>query len=360
MTPEPVNVFEFESLARAKMEPTAFEYFAGGAEDEVTLRANRSAFEKILLRPRYLVDVSSRDLTANVLGQPISLPVLLAPTGYQCLAHPDGELATARAAGASGTIMVVSTVCTYSLEEIAAAAAGPLWFQLYSYKDRRINERLIRRAEKAGYRALCLTIDVPVLARRERDLRNSFALPQGMQASILADMELQATPQSAQSSGRASYSGLVFDAALTWNDVDWMRTITAMPLVIKGVLTPEDARLAVQHGAAGIVVSNHGGRQLDGVPAAIDMLPEIAAEVGGEIEIYLDSGVRRGTDVLKALALGAKAVLIGRPFLWGLAADGEAGVRRVLELLRHELDTALGLLGKRSVAEIDASILFRR
>ncbi len=357
LTPEPVNVFEFESLARAKMEPSAFEYFAGGAEDEVTLRANRAAFEKIFLRPRYLVDVSHRDLTTNVLGQPISFPVLLAPTGYQCLAHPDGELATARAAGASGTIMVVSTVATYSLEEIAAAAR-PLWFQLYSYKDKRINERLIRRAEKAGYRALCLTIDVPVLARRERDLRNCFALPQGMQASILADMELGAAPQSAEGSSRVSYSGLVFDAALTWNDVDWMRTVTAMPLVIKGVLTPEDARLAVEHGAAGIVVSNHGGRQLDGVPAAIDALPEIVAEVGGEIEIYLDSGVRRGTDVLKALALGAKAVLIGRPFLWGLAVDGEAGVQRVLEMLRHELDTALGLVGKRSVAEIDASILF--
>jgi 4-hydroxymandelate oxidase len=357
LIPDPVNIFDLETAARAKMEPSAYDYFAGGAEDEVTLRANRAAFEKILFRPRYLVDVSNRDLTTTVLGQPISIPVLLAPTGYQCLAHPDGELATARAASASGTIMVVSTVSTYSLEEIAAVA-GPLWFQLYSYKDKGINERLIRRVEKVGYRALCLTIDVPVLARRERDLRHRFSLPQGMRASILADKELDVTLQSGEDTGRVSYSGLAFDAALTWNDVDWMRTITAMPLVIKGVLTPEDARLAVEHGAAGIVVSNHGGRQLDGVPAAIDVLPEIAAEVGGEIEIYLDSGVRRGTDVLKSLALGAKAVLIGRPFLWGLAVDGEAGVRRVLDMLRHELDTALGLVGKRSVAEIDAGILY--
>lgn len=360
MPAEPVNVLEFEARARAKMDPVTFEYFAGGAEDEVTLRANRSAFEKIPLRPRYLVDVSDRDLTTTVLGQPLSLPVLLAPTGYQRLAHPDGELAVARAAGALGTIMVVSTVSTYSMEEIAAAATGPLWFQLYSCKDKRMNERLIRRAEQAGYRVLCLTIDVPVLARRERDLRNCFSLPSGMRPSILEDMELQATPQSAQRSGGASYSGLVWDPTLTWNDVDWMRTVTAMPLVLKGVLTPEDGRLAVQHGAKGIVVSNHGGRQLDGVPAAIDVLPEIAAEVGGEIEIYLDSGVRRGTDVLKAVASGAKAVLIGRPFLWGLAADGEAGVRRVLELLRYELDTALALVGRRSVAEVDASVLYRR
>jgi isopentenyl diphosphate isomerase/L-lactate dehydrogenase-like FMN-dependent dehydrogenase len=360
MTSEPVNVFDFEELARAKMEPSAYEYFAGGAEDEVTLRANRSAFEKIFLCPRYLVDVSKRDHATSVLGQSISLPVLLAPTGYQRLAHPDGELATARAASASGTIMVVSTVSTYSLEEIAAAATRPLWFQLYSYKDRRINERLIRRAEQADYRALCLTIDVPVLARRERDLRNNFALPKDMKASILADMELGVESQLRKSSGRASYSGLAFDAALTWDDVDWMRTVTEMPLVLKGVLAPADARLAVEHGVAGIIVSNHGGRQLDGVPAAIDLLPEIVAEVGGEIEIYLDSGVRRGTDILKALALGAKAVMIGRPFLWGLAVDGEAGVCRVLELLRHELDTALGLVGRCSVAEIDASILFQK
>src|SRR5574341_1016198 len=210
VTPEPVNIFEYESIARAKMESSAYDYFAGGAEDEVTLRANPAAFEKILLRPRYLVDVSRRDLTTTVLGQPISFPVLLAPTGYQCLAHPDGELATARAASASGTIMVVSTVSTYSLEEIAAVAS-PLWFQLYSYKDKRINERLIRRAEKVGYRALCLTIDVPVLARRERDLRNCFALPKGMRASILADQEFEAAQQSVEDTGRVSYSGLVFD-----------------------------------------------------------------------------------------------------------------------------------------------------
>ncbi len=357
MSTEPVNVFDFEPLARAKMERSAFDYLAGGAEAEVTLRANRAAFEEIFLRPRYLVDVSQRELSTTVLGTPISFPVMLAPTAYQKLEHPEGELASARAAGAAGTIMLVSTFATYSLEQIVSVATGPLWFQLYTYRDRRTTEWLIRRAEKAGYRVLCVTIDLPVVGRRELDIRNNFTLPEGMELKNLVGAGTEELPKDVDGSALKAYDVLL-ESGLTWRDIDWMRTVTSMPIVIKGILTAEDARLAAQHGAVGVVVSNHGGRQLDGAPPTIEVLPEIVQEVGSEIEIYLDSGIRRGSDVLKALALGARAVLVGRPFLWGLAAEGEVGVRRVLEILREELDTALALVGKRSVAEIDASILY--
>ena len=356
---DPVNVFEFEPLARAKMERTAWDYVQGGSEDEVTLRANRSAFEKIFLRPRYLVDVRQRDLSTLVLGQPISFPLLLAPTAYHRLAHPEGELATARAAGACGTIMILSTFATTSLEDVMRVATSPLWFQLYTYRDRQTTEWLIRRADAAGYRALVVTIDLPILGRRERDLHNNFTLPEGMELSNLVGTGMEQVPKPIDGSALAAYDELLAEG-LTWKDIDWMRSITSMPLVLKGVMTAEDAQLAVEYGAAGIIVSNHGGRQLDGAPATIDVLPEIVDAVGGQIEILLDGGVRRGTDVLKAIALGAKAVLIGRPYVWGLAANGEAGVRRVLELLREEFDTALALVGKRSVAEIDASILFSK
>lgn len=355
---DPANLSDFETLARARIEVPLFDFYAGGAEDEVTLRRNRAAFEHILLRPRYLRDISTRTLTTHVVGEQISFPVLLAPTGYQGLVHQEGELAVARAASSCGTIMVVSTVSSYSLEDIARACTGKLWFQLYCYSERRITEWLIRRAEKAGYAALCLTVDVPVLGRRERDTHNNFNLLDlsVRNLSIATEMEL---PAGLEVPEVLAYQAAHFDTRLTWEDVAWIRSLTSLPLVIKGILTPEDARLAVEYGAAAIVVSNHGGRQLDGVPATIEVLPEIIAEVGNEIEVLLDGGIRRGTDVLKALALGARAVLIGRPFLWGLAVHGEKGVQQVLEMLRTELDTALALVGLCSTQEVDRRILYR-
>lgn len=357
MDTNPINIADFETLARARMEASLFDFYAGGSEDEVTLRRNRAAFENLLLKPRYLRDVGTRTLVTRVLGQQISFPILLAPTGYQKLVCQEGELAVARAAASCGTIMVASTVSDYSLEDIAREGKGPLWFQLYCYSERRISEWLIRRAEKAGYTALCLTIDVPVLGRRERDLHNRFNLLDlnVRNLSIATEMEL---PGGLQAAEVLPYQAAHFDPRLTWEDVAWIRSLTSLPLVIKGILTPEDAHLAVEYGAAGIVVSNHGGRQLDGVPASIEVLPEIMAAVGNRVEVLLDGGIRRGTDILKALALGAKAVLLGRPFLWGLAVNGEHGVRQVLEILQTELDTALALVGLCSLQEVDSNILY--
>lgn len=351
----PVSVFDFEALARAAMEPGAWDYMDGGAADEITLRANRAAFDKLFLRPRYLVDVSQRDLSTTVLGEHIPFPLLIAPTAYQRLAHPEGEVATARGAGVLGVPMVVSTVATSTLEEVATAASAPLWYQLYCDEDPAVNEWLIRRAERSGCRALVVTIDLPVLGKRERDHRNAFDLPEGMIIRNLFASDLADQPE--DFSG-ATYSDLRFDASLTWDDIDGMRKLTSLPIVIKGILTAEDAELAVRHGAQAVIVSNHGGRQLDGAVPSLDALPEVVAAAGDRIEVYLDSGIRRGTDIVKAIALGARAVFLGRPVWWGLAAQGDVGVTRVLEILRDEFDTAMALLGKTAVSQIDASVIF--
>ncbi len=337
---DPVNVLEYEALAEARLDAGTWGYYSSGTEDEVTLRANRTAFARLRLRPRVLVDVSQRDLRASMLGTQVSMPIVVAPTALQCLAHPEGECATARAAGAAGTLMTLSTAATRSLEEVAAAASGPLWFQLYVYRERQLTERMVRRAEDAGYRALVLTVDAPRWGRKERELRAGFTLPPHLR---MANFGEDGEPNDV--------------AVLTWESLAWLRALTSLPIVVKGILTAEDARLAVEHGAAGVIVSNHGGRQLDSVPATIEALPEVARAVAGHCEVYLDGGIRRGTDVLKALALGARAVFIGRPALWGLAVDGEAGVRRVLELLREEFDLAMALAGRPTLASIDASLV---
>jgi 4-hydroxymandelate oxidase len=347
---QPVNLQEYEPLARERLPAESFGFIAGGAEDEVTLRENRAAFERIQLRPRVLVDVSRVDPSTEVLGQRIEFPVMLAPVALQRLAHEDGELATARAAADAGTVMVLSTVASYSVEEVAGACEGPRWLQLYFNRDRGFTERLVRRAEASGFSALCVTLDVPWLGRREADVRNNFQLPPGViPKNLVGEIDFQA-----QNVGSllAPSSSLV-DPSLTWDDIDWVNSLTSMRLALKGILTAEDARLAVERGAEVIIVSNHGGRQLDGVPAAIEALPEVVQAVDGRAEVLLDSGVRRGTDVVKALALGAKAVLIGRPYVWGLAVDGEAGARRVLSLLRYETELAMALAGCPTVAEID-------
>ncbi|HEX6797309.1 MAG TPA: alpha-hydroxy acid oxidase [Ktedonobacterales bacterium] len=356
---EPINIAEYEALARERMEQSAWDYYCGGSDDEQTLRANREAFARVRLRPRMLVDVSTVDLRTTALGTPVAMPIVVAPMAYHALAHPEGECATARGAGAAGALMVASTLSTRSLEDIAACATGPLWFQLYVYKNRAVSEALVRRAEAAGYRALVLTVDMPRLGRRERDMRNGFALPPHLTAANF-DAEHSAIMQRHMpgTSALAVHLAAEFDPALTWEALAWLRGVTSLPVLVKGVLTGEDAELAVMHGASGIIVSNHGGRQLDGAVAGIEALPEVVAAADGSgVEVYVDGGVRRGTNVLKALALGARAVLVGRPVLWGLAVDGEAGARRVLELLRDELELAMALAGQPNLASIDRTLV---
>ena len=358
---KPVNVLEYEELARARLSQGAFDFIAGGAEDEVTLRANRAAFQRLQLLPRVLVDVSHVDMSTEVLGRRIEFPVMLAPVALQRLAHPDGEPAAARAAAAAGTVMVLSTMSSYTLEEVAQAAEGPRWFQLYCFRDREATKRLVLRAAAAGYEALCLTVDLGRLGRRERDLRNALVFPPDVLPMNLAtDAELTGgqLPSTVYAAGLMNPSpAWEIDPALTWADIDWLRSLTSMPVLLKGILRADDAGIAADHGVAGIVVSNHGGRQLDGAPAAIDVLPEIVEAVGDRCEVLMDGGVRRGSDIVKALALGAKAVLIGRPYVWGLAARGERGVAHVLELLRAELEVAMALTGVTSVSQISRSLV---
>ena len=329
---EALNVNDYEALARERLDVNAWEYFRGGAGDESTLRENLAAFARWKLRPRVLVDVSEIDTSATVLGTRIALPILVAPVALQKLAHPDGEAATARAAASAGTIMVLSTAATMRPGALAAAApAGPRWFQVYVFRDRGITQSLIDEACEHGYSALVLTVDAPMLARREGALRVGFRVPDEFELAgdIFGDI----------------------DPSVSWRDLEWLAG-HRLPVVLKGVLTPDDAQVAAEHGAAAVVVSNHGGRQLDGVSASIDSLPHIAEAVGERVELLLDSGVRRGVDALRAIALGARAVLVGRPIVYGLAARGEAGVAHVLQLLRDEVELGLRLLGCTSVADL--------
>jgi isopentenyl diphosphate isomerase/L-lactate dehydrogenase-like FMN-dependent dehydrogenase len=330
---KPVNVWDYEQLAEEALDANAHAYFAGGSGDEVTLRDNVAAFERRKLRPRVLVDVRSVSTATTVLGTEVALPILIAPLAMQRMAHPEGELATARAAAAAGTIMCLSTAATVRPAEVAAAAPeGARWFQVYVFGDRSLTEDLIAEAADSGFSALVLTVDVPYLGRRERDIRVDFKIPEGIVPS-------------------GDIFGEGFDASLSWRDLEWLVGY-GLPVVVKGLLTAEDARLACEHGAAAVVVSNHGGRQLDGVQASLDALEEVVEAVDGRVEVLLDGGVRRGTDTLKALALGARAVLIGRAMLWGLAARGEEGVTDVLRLLRDEVELGLALLGCCSPADV--------
>ncbi len=332
-------IADLEAIAKRLLPRSHYDYYAGGAEDELTLDANLEAFKKVFIRPRALVDVSRIDTGTTALGTPISMPIMVAPTAYQKMAHKDGELATARAAGKSKTIMVASTIATYDLESIAKAASGPLWFQLYVQPERNLSRELAQRAEAAGYRALCLTVDTPQLGRRERDVRNAFTLPPGVRMMNFEggrrEMPRRAPPGT---SAMASYSAALLDPTLTWDAIAWLKSETKLPIVVKGIISGEDAALAVESGASAVLVSNHGGRQLDACEPTFAALPHVVDAVAGRIEVYLDGGVRRGTDVLKAVALGARAVLVGRPVIWGLAAGGEAGAHRALEMLREEFD----------------------
>ncbi|NET07602.1 MAG: alpha-hydroxy-acid oxidizing protein [Symploca sp. SIO2B6] len=372
MTP-PINLFEYESIAPQHLSQMALDYYTSGAGDEVTLRDNRTALEHFKFLPRMLVDVSGRDLSTQILGQSLSMPILIAPMAFQCLAHPEGEVATAKAAAQLGTAMVLSTMSTKSLEEVALASKhcqqgskgekslvpNPLWFQLYVHRDRNLTRTLVERAEAAGFTALCLTVDAPVLGRRERDSRNQFTLPPGMELANLVTMADLEIPKTAGESGLFTYFAQQLDPGLTWKDLEWLQSLTTLPVVVKGILRGDDALRAVEYGAKAVIVSNHGGRQLDGAIATIEALPEIVAAVGEKAEVLVDGGIRRGSDVLKALALGAKAVLVGRPILWGLAVGGSAGAQHVLELLRDELDVAMALSGCATIENIDASLVIK-
>jgi 4-hydroxymandelate oxidase len=352
------NLFDYEREAERRLPTPAWGYVSGGANDEVTLRENRAAFDRIVIRYRTLVDVSTRSLETTVLGTPVSMPVLVAPTAMHKLVHSDGECGTARAARAAGTLMVTSTTATTRLAEVQAASPGPMWFQLYIYQDRGKTKSLLDEAVQAGYTGVVLTVDAPVLGRRERDIRSGFTLPPGLTIANAAVAGMEKVPDATGAeSGLMRHFHTLHDAALSPKDIEWVRVSTNLPVVVKGIVRGDDATRAIEHGAQGIIVSNHGGRQLDTAIASIAALPDVVESVAGRAEIYVDGGIRRGTDVVKAIALGARAVMLGRPVLFGLAVDGEAGVRAVLELLRAEVDVAMALSGVRTVGEITRDLL---
>ena len=352
-----VKLEDFEPLARERLSPMAFEYVAGGAGEEVTLRRNREAWNEVTLAPRVLRDVSRVDLSLELLGQGLDFPILLAPTGYQGLMHPGGEREAARGAAAANAVYVVSSVANTPLDEIARAAPGLRWYQLYVQKDRGWTREIVARAEASGYRALMLTVDTPVLGARDREKREGFALPPGLSLPNFPPLP-GAYTASVHHAPDSIYNPFL-DPGMTWEAVAWLRSISTLPVVLKGVLAPEDAALAVQHGAAAVVVSNHGGRLLDGAPATAVALPRVVETVAGRVPVLVDGGIRRGSDVLRALALGAHAVLIGRPYVWGLATAGAAGVERVVRMLRLELEGAMALAGLRSLAEVGRDALWR-
>ena len=376
----PSSVEDVRTVARRRLPRPVFDFIDGGAEDELTLTENRAALKRLRFQPQALTDVSVRSQRISVLGLDLEIPVLLAPAGLARLAHPDGEVAAARAAGAVGTVFTLSTASSASIEEVAGASTGPLWLQLYVWRDRGATRELVQRADAAGYHSLCFTIDVAMSGQRERDLRNGLTIPPRPAGSTLVHYArhpmwlrhallsspitfanfLGAAPGQGDSAvALAKYVNSQLNPAMSWDDLQWLRETWQRPLLVKGVMTPADARRAVDLGADAVVVSNHGGRQLDGLPATIDVLPEIVDAVGDRAEVLLDSGVRRGADVIKALALGARAVLVGRPYLYGLAMDGEAGAVQVLRMLAAEIDRVQALLGVPDLKSLPPGLIRR-
>jgi L-lactate dehydrogenase (cytochrome) len=375
-----LTIDDLRRLARRRLPRAVFDFVEGGAGDERTVARNRAAFERLLFRPRALVDVSKRDQATVVLGERVATPVIVSPTGMAGLCWPKGEVAAARAAQDAGTIYTLSTHSSCSIEEVAAGAPGPLWFQLYVWQNRDLTRSFVERARVAGYRALVLTVDVPIISRRERDIRNGFTIPPritvrnaldtlrrvGWMRRVLFGPRLTLAnlvgAPGAPRTDIVTLGGVAnrqVDPSVAWADLAWFRSLWQGPLVLKGVLTAADARRAVDHGVDGLIVSNHGGRQLDGTPASIEALPEIADAVGDRIEVLLDGGVRRGADVVRALALGARAVMVGRPYLYGLAAGGSAGVRRALDILAGEVDHTLALVGVPRSGDVDRTVVRR-
>lgn len=351
-----LNVADYARAARGKIPKDAFDYYEGGALDEITLQENTESWTRLKLYYHVLAGVGARDLRTALLGQPVSMPIVVAPTAFHKLACEAGELATARAAKAAGTLFILSSLSNTPMESVFAEAASPRWFQLYIYKDREVTRELVQRAEAAGAEAIVVTVDAPGLGTRERDARNNFRLPEGLVVANLSSLGKDNFPPVA-GSALAAYVKANFKHDLGLGDLDWLCGVTRLPVVVKGVCRGDDARRAAEHGAQAVVVSNHGGRQLDTAPATSEVLPYVVEAAGDRCEIYLDGGIRRGGDALKALALGARAVLVGRPILWGLCVAGEEGAGQVLEILRRELDEAMLLCGCAKLGEIDDTLL---
>nr|WP_263326550.1 lactate 2-monooxygenase [Neobacillus sp. Marseille-Q6967] len=360
----PVTFEELEKKAKEHLDPKPYDYVAASAGAEVTARNNNKAFEKYQLIPRMLCDTSKRDLSVELFGKKLSYPLFCAPIGVQSIVHPEGELASARAAAAMGVPFISSTASTYSLEKIATEMGeSEKWFQLYWSNDREIAASMVKRAEAAGYSAIVITLDTPMMAWREKDIEHAY-LPfleaKGI-GNYLEDpvfcSRLERSPMEDIKSAIMLWAQVFGNPALTWKDLSYIRMHTSLPILLKGILHPEDAKLALEHGVDGIIVSNHGGRQVDGAIPAIDALPEIVEVVKDEIPVLMDSGIRRGSDMIKALALGAKAVLVGRPYMYGLALAGEAGVKQVLRNIISDFDLTLALCGKRSISELTPELL---
>ena len=370
------NIEDLRKLARRRLPRALFDFVDGGAQDEVTLRANQVDFQRLALLPRVLTDVSGRDQSVTVLGQNLDQPLILAPTGMPGMLWPHGALAAARAADQAGVGFCLSTMSTSTIEEVSKAVRKPMWFQLYLMRDRGLAKSMIERAKAAGCGALVLTVDLALQGQRDRDVHNGLTIPLKLRLSTLMDFALhprwvwgfvtgpKVTVANFIGTGHgndiftiAEFVNSQFDPSVTWKDIEWAKSLWSGPLALKGILNPEDARLAAEHGVDAIIVSNHGGRQLDGARSAVSALPDVVDAVDGRMEVILDGGVRRGTDVIKALALGAKACMIGRPFLYGLASMGGTGVGRALQILRNELDVGLALIGRASVRDLDRSAL---
>jgi 4-hydroxymandelate oxidase len=351
-----LNVADYETAARGALAKDVCDYYEGGALDEITLRENVAGWERLKLYYHVLAGVGPRELTTTVLGRPISMPIAIAPTAFHKLACPDGEIAAARAAKQVGTLFILSSLSNTAMEAVFAEAGSPRWFQLYIYKEREVTRSLVHRAEAAGAEAIVLTVDAPGLGTRERDMRNRFTLPEGLCVENLSPLGKGKMPE-VKGSGLAAYVRDNFKSDLSFEDLDWLCGCTHLPVIVKGVCRGDDARRIAEHGAKAIVVSNHGGRQLDTAPSTCEVLPHVVDAAGDRCEIYVDGGIRRGSDILKAIALGARAVLIGRPILWGLSVSGQEGATNILEILRRELDEAMLLCGCTKLSDIDVSLL---
>ena len=345
---EIINLFDFEKAAEGSMSKMAYEFVASGAADEFTVKWNREALDKVKIQTNVLNDVTKLDTKVSLFGTELAYPILIAPTAFHKLMHPEGEIATARGAGAASAIYCVSSFTTTPIEEIAKVATQPLWFQLYVVDDRTFVKDLVQKVEAQGCRALCITVDTPVSGSRDRQQKAKFKLPDDLKPPYMIDTAFA-------SKGQA----LTFKKPLTWKDIEWFKSITKLPVLLKGILNPDDAERAIQSGASGIIVSNHSGRNLDTVPATIEVLPHIAQKVNKRIPVLMDGGIRRGTDVLKAIALGANAVLVGKPICFGLACGGSEGVTKVLTILRKEFEFAMALSGRPSIASIDSSLIWK-
>jgi isopentenyl diphosphate isomerase/L-lactate dehydrogenase-like FMN-dependent dehydrogenase len=349
MNTQPINLFDFEAVAKERLPKEEYDYIAGGATDEISVDRNRRAYASWAFRPRVLRDVSALDLSTTALGTKVRLPVLIAPCGGHKRAHPDGEAATYRAAAACGSILAVSANSNTSFEELAKAANGHLWVQLYPFRDKAMTTEWLQRAKDSGYKAVVVTLDSQWPPKRERNIRNNYRRSRGVNYP-------KASAETPRPAGRAGEGS---DPAATWKDLEWIKSASDLPVVAKGIMTGEDVELCAEVGADGAIVSNHGGRHLDNTLATVEVLSEAVAAAKGKMEIFLDGGIRRGADVVKAIALGAKAVFIGRPLFWGLAVGGEQGVVRVLEILREEIEITMAKCGRPTIASIDPSTIVK-